>query len=428
MSKLTTHFLGLEMENPWCVASAPPAATGKLIADAFDAGWGSAIIKTVGPVEEPIINVAPRIHTMKKWNREIAMQNIELITDRKLSVWLDEIKILRKRYPKKVVIGSIMAPGSDMDAWTKLVEDMNRAGCQAIELNLGCPHGMPERGMGAICSQDAGIVANIVKTAKAASKVPILTKLTPNVTSIKLTAEAAKHSGTDAISVINTVNGIIGVDIYKKAPHLSVKGDTAVGGISGNAVKPIGLKCVAECKQATGLPISGIGGISSWSEGVEYLLMGAGQLQVCTEIMLRGFKIVTGLNQGLEKYMAEMGFKTVNDIVGDLYKHVTSFSHLLDVSGSEKVKINEDTCTGCKICVVACHDAGYDALRMKDLADPTRTQGKRGVAEVIYDRCTGCNLCVAACPVPDCMNLYDSGESFPYELHESYAGNTLVHQ
>src|SRR3954469_20527117 len=123
MSKLTTHFLGFEMENPWCVASAPPAATGKLIADAFDAGWGAAIIKTVGPVEEPIINVAPRIQTMKKWNREIAMQNIELITDRKLSVWLEEIRILRKRYRRKMLIGSIMAPGHDMDAWAKLVEE-----------------------------------------------------------------------------------------------------------------------------------------------------------------------------------------------------------------------------------------------------------------------------------------------------------------
>lgn len=426
MGKLSTHFLGFEMENPWCVASAPPAATGKLMADAFDAGWAAAIIKTVGPVEEPIINVAPRIHTMKRWNREIAMQNIELITDRKLSVWLDELKILRKRYPKKMIIGSVMAPGHDMDAWAKLVSEMNRVGCNAVELNLGCPHGMPERDMGAICSQDPEIVFNIVSTAKASSKVPILTKLTPNVTNIKVMANAAKRAGTDAITVINTVNGIIGVDIYKKAPHLSVRGYTAIGGISGNAVKPIGLKCVAECKQATGLPISAAGGIASWSEGVEYLLMGAGQLQVCTEIMLRGFKIIEGMNKGLEGYMNEMGLRSVADIIGDLYTHVTSFDFLLKQSASEKVAINETTCTGCNLCVVACRDAGYDALKLKAISATNRTNGTRQVADLIYENCTGCNLCVAVCPVPDCMTLYDSKEPFPYELHSSYADNTLI--
>lgn len=425
MAKLTTHFLGFEMENPWCVASAPPAATGELIAKAFDAGWAAAIIKTVCPVEEPIINVAPRIHTMKKWNREIAMQNIELITDRKLSVWLEEIKILRKRYPKKMLIGSVMAPGHDMDAWAKLVVEMNKVGCNAVELNLGCPHGMPERDMGAICSQDPDIVYNIVSAAKASSKVPILTKLTPNVTSLKTMAKAAQRGGTDAITVINTVNGIIGIDIYKREPLLSVNGYTAIGGISGNAVKPIGLKCVAECKEATGLPVSGVGGISSWSEGVEYLLMGANQLQVCTEIMLRGFKIITGMNKGLEKYMDERNIKTVDDLIGDLYKRITSFDFLLKHSTSEKVKINEATCTGCKLCVVSCDDAGYDALVMKSVQDADRTKGKRQVAELVYDNCTGCNLCVAVCPVPDCMTLYDSKEPFPYELHESYAGNTL---
>lgn len=425
MSRLTTHFLGFDMENPWCVASAPPAATGKLMAEAFDAGWAAAIIKTVGPVEEPILNVAPRIHTMKKWNHDIAMQNIELITDRKLSVWLTELRILRKRYPKKMIIGSVMAPGHDMDAWAKLVEEMNRVGCDAVELNLGCPHGMTERDMGAVCSQDPEITFNIVKTARNTSKVPIMTKLTPNVTDIKIMASAAKRAGTDAITVINTVNGIIGVDIYKREPLLSVNGYTAVGGISGHAVKPVGLKCVAECKQATGLPISAVGGISGWSDGVEYLLMGANQLQICTEIMLRGFKIIRGLNQGLEKYMDEMGIQSVSDLNGDLYRRVTSFGFLLEKSLSNKVAINEDTCTGCGLCVTSCDDAAYKALVMADLPDATRTRGKRQVARLTYEKCTGCNLCVAVCPVPGCMTLYDSKLPFPYELHSSYAGNTL---
>lgn len=425
MNRLATQFLGFEMENPWCVASAPPAATGKLMAEAFDAGWAAAIMKTVGPVEEPIINVSPRIQTYKKWNREIAMQNIELITDRRLSVWLDELKVLRKQYPRKMIIGSVMAPGHDMDAWAKLVTEMNQVGCNAVELNLGCPHGMPERDMGAICSQDPEIVFNIVKTAKSVSKVPILTKLTPNVTNIKLMAAAAKKAGTDAITVINTVNGIIGVDIYKREPHLSVQGHTAIGGISGNAVKPIGLKCVAECKQATELPISATGGISGWQESVEYLLMGADQLQVCTEIMIRGFRIISGMKTGLEKYMDETGIRSVAELKGDLYKKVSSFSHLLEISSSMKVKINEDTCTGCKICVTACDDAGYKALVMKPIPDAKRRDGNRQVAELLNERCTGCNLCVGVCPVPDCMTLFDSKENFPYELHSSYADNTL---
>ncbi len=424
-SRLSLSFLGFELENPWCIASAPPSATGKLMKDSFEAGWAASIMKTVGPVEEPIINVAPRIHTYKKWNREIAMQNIELITDRKLSVWLDELKSLRRLYPRKMIIGSIMAPGHDMDAWARLIEKMNRVGCDAVELNLGCPHGMPERDMGAVCSQDPEIVYNIVSTCKAVSRVPILTKLTPNVTNIKVMASAAKRAGTDAITVINTVNGIIGVDIYKRAPLLSVNGFTAIGGISGNAVKPIGLKCVAECKQATGLPISGVGGIASWSDGVEYLLMGANQLQVCTEVMIRGFKIVQGLNQGLEKYLDTMGYQSITQAMGNLFENVTSFSHLLKTSSSEKVKVDETTCTGCNICVVACKDGGYDALTLKGIGDSSRSGGTRQVAEVSLGHCTGCNLCVAVCPVPDCMTLYDSGESFPYDLHVDYAGNTL---
>lgn len=425
MSRLKTNFLGFECENPWCVASAPPTATGKLMAEAFDAGWGAAIMKTVGPVEEPIINVTPRIQTMKKWNRDIAMQNIELITDRKLSVWLDELKTLRKMYPRKMIIGSIMAPGHDMQAWAKLVEDMNHAGCDAIELNLGCPHGMPERDMGSVCSQDPTIVYNIVSTAKSVSKVPILTKLTPNVTDIKIMAVAAKKGGSDAITVINTVNGIIGVDIYKKEPLMSVNGFTAIGGISGPAIKPIGLKCVAECKAATELPISATGGISTWSDGVEYLLMGAGQLQVCTEIMIRGFKIINGLNQGLEKYLSDQGYNSVNDIKGDLYKRVTSFGVLLDKSSSNKVKVNETTCTGCKLCVTACDDAAYKALYMEKIANPAKTSGTSQVAKVVLDSCTGCNLCVAVCPVPECMTLYDSGNTFPYELSKGYSGHTI---
>ncbi|MEZ4749492.1 MAG: 4Fe-4S dicluster-binding protein [Bdellovibrionota bacterium] len=324
-----------------------------------------------------------------------------------------------------MIIGSIMAPGHDMQAWARLVEEMNKAGCDALELNLGCPHGMTERDMGAICSQDAEIVFNIVQTAKSVSKIPILTKLTPNVTNIKVMADAARKAGTDAITVINTVNGIIGIDIRKREPLLSVNGLTAIGGISGNAVKPVGLKCVAECKQATGLPVSATGGISSWSDGVEYLLMGADQLQVCSEIMIRGFKIIQQLNKGLARYMEEMGYSRLQEVKGELYKSVTSFETLLKTSSAEKVKVNEETCTGCKLCVVACEDAGYHALAMKSAPPSPRTLKPREVADVIVQNCTGCNLCVAVCPVPDCMSLYDSKQTFPYELHASYAENTL---
>jgi dihydropyrimidine dehydrogenase (NAD+) subunit PreA len=183
---------------------------------------------------------------------------------------------------------------------------------------------------------------------------------------------------------------------------------------------------VAECLSSTGLPISATGGISSWQDGAEFLLMGATQLQVCTEIMLRGYKIVEGLNSGLEKYMDEMGVSSVQGLIGDLHKRITTFGHLLEKSSSNKVKINEDTCIGCKLCVTACDDAAYEALFMEKLDPPKAASGNRGVAKLIDENCTGCNLCVAICPVEDCITLYDTKKPFPYELDDGYADNTLT--
>lgn len=424
MSKLTTNFLGFEMENPWCVASGPSTATARLISEAFDAGWAGAVIKTIGPENETITNFSPRIQSFRKDKRLIAFQNIELVSDRKLSVWLEELAIIRQRYPRKMLIASIMAAGDDLAGWCELLEKMEMVGCDAIELNLGCPHGMPERGMGAICSQDPDIVYNITRACKQAANTPILVKLSPNVTNIKPMAEAVKRAGGDAIVVINTVSGIIGVDIENATPLMSLNGMTAIGGLSGPAVKPIGLRCVAECIQASGMPISGVGGISTWQDSVEYLLMGASQLQVCSEIMASGFGIIEKMKTGLLDYLDRHEHTAVNDLVGDLWKRVRSFGELYEGASTNNVVIDEELCIGCGTCHTVCNDAGYKALHITDRVVNAEGKSKK-VAKLRRDYCTGCNLCVSICPVTGCMKLKDSGKSFPYEPHDDYSGISI---
>jgi dihydropyrimidine dehydrogenase (NAD+) subunit PreA len=402
---LATEFCGVRFPNPFTLASAPPTTTGEMILRAFDAGWGGAIIKTVTTDRERINNVSPRFAALNAGARRMfGFQNIELISDRPLEVWLEECRRIKDRFPDRVLIGSIMAAGEAKDDWQELTERIQEAGVDMIECNLGCPHGMPERGMGSVCSQNPDLTAAITRWVTAVAKVPVMIKLSPNVTDIRVPAAAAIANGAHAVSAINTVNVMMGIDIETLEPRPSVAGETAYGGYSGVAVRPIALKAVSDiARHHPGFPVSATGGIATWKDGVEFLLAGAGNLQVCTEVMLRGFGIIQPMLKGMEEYLERKGFGSVNELVGLALPRITDHSRL-DLDYRPKAVIDAKRCVKCDNCFTACQDGAYQAITLPHaVGTPIK---ERGVPEVHLDRCTGCSLCAHVCPV-DCIDLVE---------------------
>lgn len=400
---LNIRFAGIEFLNPFTLASAPPTTTGDMILRAFDAGWGGAIIKTVGPVGEHVENVSPRFASLNVGNRRMfGFENIELISDRPLEVWLEECRRIKDRYPQHVLIASIMAAGGAEGDWKELTRLFQDAGVDMIECNLGCPHGMPERGMGAACSQNPDITAAITRWVSSVARIPVIIKLSPNVTDITVPGGAAVANGAHALSAINTVNALMGVDIEDFTLRPDVMGKTSYGGYSGAAVKPIALRAVSDlARKYPGVGISATGGIASWRDAVEFLALGATNLQICTEVMLRGFGIIDDLQKGLESYLERKGFSSVQEIVGLALPNLMDHSKL-DASYRPKAIIDDSRCIKCDKCYTACQDSAYQAI---DLPHPFGTPIKeRGVPTVQLDRCTGCSLCSHVCPV-DCISI-----------------------
>jgi len=363
---------------------------------AFDAGWGGAVWKTVG---EPIVNVSSRYSSVD-WNgqRMMGLNNIELITDRPIDVNLREITEVKKRYPKHAVIASLMVD-SRREAWHDIVKRSEDAGADGLELNFGCPHGMSERGMGAAVGQVPEYVEMVVRWCKQYSRMPVITKLTPNVTDIRKPARAAKNGGTDAVSLINTINSITNVDLDLMAPMPTIDGKGTHGGYCGPAAKPIALHMVAEIardRETVGLPISGIGGITTWRDAAEFMALGAGNVQVCTAAMVYGFKIVEEMISGLSNWMDEKGYRTLDDFVGKASRNVTDWQYL-NLEYITKARIDQDLCIKCGRCHIACEDTSHQAI--------TKQKDGRRHFEVMDNECVGCNLCVNVCPVEDCITM-----------------------
>ncbi len=298
MADLRTNFAGIQSPNPFWLASGPPTNTYGQVARAFDQGWGGAVWKTIG---EPIINVFSRYGSVDLGpTRMMGFNNIELISDRPIAENLKEIAEVKRNYPKHAVIASLMVE-SKRETWHEMVKQTQDTGADGIELNFGCPHGMSERGMGSAVGQVPDYTCQIVEWVKEVATIPVIVKLTPNVTDITYIARAAVKGGADALSLINTINSIVGVDLSTFEPQPSVAGKSSHGGYCGPAVKPIALHLVSAvaADPAVKIPISGIGGIASWRDAAEFIALGAGSLQVCTAVMHYGFRIVEDLIDGL---------------------------------------------------------------------------------------------------------------------------------
>jgi dihydropyrimidine dehydrogenase (NAD+) subunit PreA len=365
MADLTSDFLGIRSPNPFWLASAPPTDKAYNVNRAFEAGWGGAVWKTLGE-DPPIVNVnGPRYSALHSNDRRvIGFNNIELITDRPLQTNLDEIRQIKRDWPDRALVVSVMLPMNE-ETWAKYVPMIEDTGADALELNFGCPHGMSERGMGAAVGQVPEYIQMATEWCKKVARIPVIVKLTPNVTHIVPPAKAAMDGGADAVSLINTVNSIMRV-------NYDTLTDTA------------------------NIPISGIGGITDWRDAVDFLALGADNVQVCTAAMVYGFKIIDDLTDGLSTFLDDKGMRSVTELVGRAVPSVTDWQHL-NLNYVEKAVINQDLCIKCGRCHIVCEDTSHQAI--------THTVNGSRHFEVIDAECVGCNLCVSVCPVESCITM-----------------------
>ncbi|MGI9584285.1 MAG: NAD-dependent dihydropyrimidine dehydrogenase subunit PreA [Acidimicrobiia bacterium] len=415
MADLSVNICGIESPNPFWLASAPPTNTGDQISRAFDAGWGGAVWKTLGVAVE---NVYSRYSSVDlNGQRMMGFNNIELITDRTLEDNLVEIEEVKRRHPDNAVIVSLMVE-SNADAWDTIIKQVEQAGADGIELNFGCPHGMSERGMGSAVGQVPEYTCDITAWAKASATTPVFVKLTPNITDIRSAARAAKDGGADAVSLINTINSITGVDLDTLTPRPVVGNKSSHGGYCGPAVKPIALNMVASiaADPATdGLPISGIGGIETWQDVAEYILLGATTIQVCTAVMHYGYRIVEGMTEGLSNYLDSKDMTSVEQLRGLSVDRVTDWQNL-DINYVIKASIDQDKCIGCGLCHVACEDGAHQAIGAE------RTKDDKTRVWIIEDACVGCNLCSLVCPVSGCITMEERDYGQTHMTWNEYIG------
>jgi dihydropyrimidine dehydrogenase (NAD+) subunit PreA len=399
MALLASSFAGIKSPNPFWLASAPPTDKAYNVARALEAGWGGVVWKTLG--EDPaIVNVnGPRYGALLSPDRRlIGFNNIELITDRALEVNLAEIRTVKRDWPERALVVSLMVPYSEA-SWRDILHKVEDTGADGVELNFGCPHGMNERGMGAAVGQVPEYIETITAWCKHHSRLPVIVKLTPNVTDIRYPARAARRGGADAVSLINTINSIMGVDPETLTMTPAVDGHGSHGGYCGPAVKPIALNMVAAIAgdpDTVDLPISGIGGITTWRDALDYIALGCANVQVCTAAMVYGFKIVADLVDGLSNYLDSKGIASVAELRGRALPSITQWQ-FLNLNAVSKAVIDQDLCIGCGRCHIACEDTAHQAITA--LRDGVRH------FEVKEEECVGCNLCVAVCPVPSCISL-----------------------
>jgi dihydropyrimidine dehydrogenase (NAD+) subunit PreA len=326
----------------------------------------------------------------------MGLNNIELISDRPIEDNFREIAEVKRRFPDRAVIASLMVE-SKREIWHDIVKRAEDAGSDGLELNFGCPHGMSERGMGSAVGQVPEYTRLITSWVKEVARIPVLVKLTPNISDVTYIGQAAREGGADGLSLINTINSIMGIDLDTLAPRPVVAGRSSHGGYCGPAVKPIALNMVSAVARhpGIGIPISGIGGIATWQDAAEFLLLGASSVQVCTAIMHHGFRIVEDLCDGLSNWMDDKGFRTLADLRGRSLPSVTEWSDL-DLNFKVVAEIDEAKCIGCHLCYVACEDGAHQSIEL--------AAGQK-VPRIIEEKCVGCNLCMLVCPVTGCITM-----------------------
>jgi dihydropyrimidine dehydrogenase (NAD+) subunit PreA len=386
---LAVDFCGIHCENPFFLSSSVVASNYDMIAKAFDKGWAGVAFKTIGmfiPEE-----VSPRFCALRKEaNTFIGFKNIEQISDHTLEENLDYIRRLKKQYPSKIVIASIM--GRTIEEWGTLARLVEEAGADCIECNFSCPH-MAAAGLGSDVGQTPELVAEYTCAVKKGSSLPVLAKMTPNLSHIETPALAAVKAGADGIAAINTIKSVMNIDLYSFTAGPDVAGLTSVGGYSGKAIKPIALRFINDLKQYPELkdiPVSGMGGIETWQDAAEFMALGCTTVQVTTAVMQYGYDIIYDMTDGMKRYLAASGYKSVTGIIGKALGKIVP-ADMLDRKTVCYPKFFHTICTGCGRCTVSCSDGGHQALSIN------RTRSPYPVLDA--KKCVGCQLCVSVCPV-----------------------------
>lgn len=389
MSKLRINFCGVECENPFFLASSVVGSNYEMCSRALEAGWGGVVFKTIGLGK--INEVSPRFDIVKRTsNSPIGLKNLEQISDHSLEQNLRWMRRLKEDYPEKVLVASIM--GDNEDEWRELAIRCTEVGADILECNFSCPQMTEGATRGCEVGQNLKLVEKYCRAIREVTNLPVLAKMTPNIADITPPAIASIKGGATGIAAINTVKSLTSINLEDFSSNPSVNGKTSVSGYSGNAVKPIALRFIndlAKCPELKGVPISGIGGIETWEDALEFLLLGATNLQVTTAIMNYGYRIIEDLTEGLELYLDQHGFKSINDIIGLALKNVVTPDEL-DRSFIRFPKFKDDTCIGCGRCYISCQDGGHqaivwDRLHRKPILDKSR--------------CVGCHLCTNICPI-----------------------------
>ena len=385
--RLRSELCGIPLENPFLLASSVSASTYDMCARAFEAGWAGAAFKTVCSLD--IHEASPRFSAVKGDNGSIiGFKNIEQLSDHSVAENMEIFRRLKENYPEKFILASIM--GQNEAEWEELAGLCEENGADAVELNFSCPN-MADGGLGSDIGQVPELVEQFTAAARRGAKIPVLAKLTPNVASMKPAGEAARRGGADGITAINTIKSITGVNLHTYVSSPAVHGMSAVGGYSGNAVRPIALRFLAELAQdpaLAGMHLSAAGGVENWSDALEFILLGAGSIQVTTAVMQYGYRIIDDLKAGLNMYLAEAGFSCVKEATGLALDSVSETTNVLERDTVVFPRFVREKCIGCGRCVISCADGGHQAITF----GPDRKPMFHG------RKCVGCHLCVLVCP------------------------------
>ncbi|NLP31436.1 MAG: NAD-dependent dihydropyrimidine dehydrogenase subunit PreA [Clostridiales bacterium] len=388
---LSIEYLGVKCENPFFLSSSPVGSNYDMVKKAFEEGWGGVFFKTVGIFIAD--ECSPRFdNNAKESTPWIGFKNMEQISDKPLEDNLQAIHRLKRDYPDKIVVASIM--GSSEDEWEKLSKMVTQAGADLIECNFSCPQ-MTSHAMGSDVGQNPDLVRDYSRAVSKETDLPVIAKMTPNIGNMEIPAIAAIEGGAKGVSAINTIKAITNIDLEFMTAMPVVNGKSSISGYSGAAVRPIGLRFITQMKQhplLKDIQMSGIGGIETWRDALEYILVGCHNVQVTTAVMQYGYRIVSDMISGLSYYMEEQGFKKVEEMVGLALPNIVPAEEL-DRDFKIIVDIDHEKCIGCGRCYISCYDAAHQAINWDfDKRRPS-----------VNDECVGCHLCINVCPVLNCI-------------------------